>query len=169
VGTPTLHYVPVNTVTGAAPDDCFRVVGDHVRNAGGEMVLGWAIWEWPRVFIEAEFHAVWKRADGALLDVTPKRQPIRRILFLLDMRRKYEGRQVDNVRHPLSQDASVRRFCELGTKYHRALNQGDLANLHGTIRFEGEAARQLHLIERERADLQFKLAQKYGPWRPEGE
>jgi hypothetical protein len=60
-----------------------------VARDGGEILYGWAIWEWPRVFIEAEHHAVWSKG-GCLTDVTPQVPPADTILFLPDTERAYD-------------------------------------------------------------------------------
>jgi hypothetical protein len=42
---------------GATAQSCFYNVRACIEREGGEMLYGWSIWEWPRVFIEAEHHA----------------------------------------------------------------------------------------------------------------
>ena len=43
--------------------------------------MGWRIWEWYGVMIEAEFHTIWESSDGILHDITPAPQEIGRTLF----------------------------------------------------------------------------------------
>ena len=124
-------YVTCRPLPDAPVNDCFPIVDRQVASAGGESVIGWAVWEWPKVFIEAEFHAVWKQPDGSLLDIAPKVMPIPRILFIPDPQRVYRGRQVANVRRPLCNDKAVKRFCELSTLIFKELNAGALADVHG--------------------------------------
>ena len=59
-------------------------------------IYGWSVWEWPKVFIEAKFHAVWKQPDGSFLDIAPKSLPIPRVLFIPDPRRVYLGSPAQN-------------------------------------------------------------------------
>ena len=53
-------------------NECFPLVDEYISNHGGERILGWAIWELPGLFIEAEFHAVWKAPAGELIDLSPR-------------------------------------------------------------------------------------------------
>ena len=163
VTEPQPVYVPVRPLAGAPENECFSILPRHVAQHGGEQVIGWAIWEWPRVYIEAEFHAVWRQPDGELLDPTPKIAPIPRILFLQDPRRAYNGRQVDNIRKPLDRDPAIKRFCDLSTAMHREQNRGELADYHGPIVFTETMQR----IDRERQELGMLLQRRYGRNPPE--
>lgn len=49
---------------------CYWNVDAISRIAGGEMVLGWQIHWWPEIFVVAIHHAIWKRRDSFLVDVT---------------------------------------------------------------------------------------------------
>ena len=155
---PAPIYVPVRPVSGAPANECFSIVPQHIAAHGGDQVFGWTIWEWPGVLIEAEFHCAWRQPDGVLLDITPKSAPIPRILFLPDSRRTYKGRQVNNVRKPRNHDPAVKRFCELCSRLHRALNEGELADYHGAVELSKEATRD----ELEREKLQRVLNRRYG-------
>ncbi len=99
------------------------------------MQYGWTIWYLPGVLMEAEFHAVWLSSDGDYLDVSP--HPIHlhpeRILFLPDPNTAYRGRQIDNVRIPLSKDPKVREFKRHNEEKFRLLNEGELADQHGPV------------------------------------
>lgn len=54
---------------------------------GGEMMYGWIIWEDKKKgFIEAEYHAVIRR-DGILLDITPRVDNEKHVLFVPDCKR----------------------------------------------------------------------------------
>lgn len=82
-------------VVGASPPIFVRVVDDQyglygfcntgvlekVRNDGGQICFGWTIWEWPGVFLTAEFHSLWVDPDGQYADITPKPQQEPRIVF----------------------------------------------------------------------------------------
>jgi hypothetical protein len=50
---------------GWEPNYCFFCVRERVRCDGGRIHLGWAIWEWPGVDLEAERHAVFAPADDS--------------------------------------------------------------------------------------------------------
>jgi hypothetical protein len=77
------RFVEISPEPGSKPNECFSNVETKIKDDGGELVYGWAIWEWPRVFVEAEHHAVW-RNGGGLVDVTPHVPLSERILFLPD-------------------------------------------------------------------------------------
>jgi hypothetical protein len=63
---------------------CFDGVLEKVRHDGGGIRLGWAFWEWPNAFLNAEFHAVWGDPAGRLVDITPKPLGEKTILFAPD-------------------------------------------------------------------------------------
>lgn len=127
-------YVDVTPDSEAAPNQCFPNTAKRVAESGGCVVHGWQVWEWLDVLVEAEFHGVWQRPDGSLVDITPKECPIARILFLPDPRRHFEGRQVDNVRLPLTNDPNVIEFIALSEERYRIMNKGDRADQSGLVR-----------------------------------
>lgn len=49
---------------------CFVNVEQAIAKSGGRAIYGQAIWQVPRVYIEAEFHCVWENDAGEMLDVT---------------------------------------------------------------------------------------------------
>jgi len=61
-------------------DDCFPIVAEQVAAEGGQQVFGWALWELPGVFIEAEFHSVWQSPAGELVDIVPRVRPFVSVL-----------------------------------------------------------------------------------------
>jgi hypothetical protein len=133
VAKPEPRYVPLEPIESAEPDSCFELVPSHVAKNGGAMSIGWSVWEWPQVFIEAEFHAIWVCPDGREVDITPKKIPQRRILFLPDPHRMYEQFQRDNIRKPLCRDKDVTRMIEIARLMHAELNAGELKHYHGTV------------------------------------
>jgi hypothetical protein len=52
--------------------NCYWNVNSKIESSGGEMVLGWQLTYWPKRFIEAMHHAIWRTPEGDLLDVTEK-------------------------------------------------------------------------------------------------
>jgi hypothetical protein len=67
----TPQVITISTEAGAKPLRCFWNVRERVAKSGGEIVFGWALFEWPHLFWEAQHHAVWKRPDEQLVDITP--------------------------------------------------------------------------------------------------
>jgi hypothetical protein len=139
------------------PDECFHVVKQHVAINGGRQVFGWSIWEWPGVFLEAEFHSVWETPHGVLIDITPKQMLFDSITFLLDPKKHYEGHQVDNVRKPLINSLLVRRFIEVNNEIFNALNKG-------AAKYQMKVARspELDKMYLHQKNLYLKLLEKFG-------
>jgi hypothetical protein len=155
-------YVPIEPDDQAKQDSCFPNVEQHVRANGGACVVGWAIWEWNPIFIEAEFHAIWRAPDGRLSDITPKMKRMPRILFLEDHNRQVSQGQVNNKRRSLCRDKDVSRYLNLFTLRFKEMNRGHLAR-SATCPLTSN----LISINREIALLQTKLVERYGPWTSE--
>lgn len=101
-------FVRCDTSPSAVPQHCFDNVAATVAARGGDSQHGWKIREWPGVYLEAEFHAVWRRPDGTLIDVSPSDDDP--ILFHLDSKRIYDGVRVPNILRALSGDETVLDF-----------------------------------------------------------
>jgi hypothetical protein len=112
-------YVPIHPEPNAQIGECFFNVQEKVAASGGDIVYGWNIWEWPRVYIEAEHHAVWRSPDGDLIDVTPQPDGEGRILFLPDQDKVYdwEGhKRTDNRRQAIADDPLVEEYLKLSAE-----------------------------------------------------
>lgn len=120
-------YVKFEPLAGEPMRECFSIVPKQIESQGGVQRIGWAIWYLRGILIEAEFHCVWEREDGVLVDLTPRRRCYKRTLFLPDPSRQYEGVQVNNIRQALSKDPLVHRFLWLKDEFFRITNEGDLA------------------------------------------
>lgn len=128
-------YLDIEKVEDTEINDCYYNVQNFIKKNGGSIQYGWQIWETlPDVMCEAEFHAVWVDKKGNFRDITPKSIPnIKRILFLPDPARKYEGKQIDNFRVALKDDPIVHRFIEVSELFFLELNKGKLADYHGPL------------------------------------
>lgn len=105
-------YLRVDPDPDCVALSCFANVQRKVDREGGSTQVGWAIWIWPRVFIEAEHHAVYAPPGGApWRDITPGDQAVRRRLFLPDDSATYgdadRGAWRDNIRVALADDPLV--------------------------------------------------------------
>ena len=49
----------------------------------------------PSAYVEGAFHAVWRRPDGALIDVTPRKDGLNETLFLVDTKMSWQGEDVE--------------------------------------------------------------------------
>ena len=139
-------YVDVTPIAGAPINECFPLVAERINELGGSAVLGWSIWEWPTLFVEGEFHAVWKTSTGDLVDITPKAASISRILFLPGPNSQYEGRLVRNTRVPIANHRPVLQFIAACEAEYELLNRGDRADRHGMIRLSDAEAKEMQQI-----------------------
>lgn len=106
--------------------ECFQNVATQVEEKGGEVVHGWLIWDWPAVFTEAEFHAVWKSPDGTLHDITPAFDGDQKVVFLRDNSREFRDRRVDSIRVAASGNRIINDFIKLCEANH--LRYGQVRN-----------------------------------------
>ena len=160
------EYVDVLPLLGAPANECFVLVEDQARNAGGESVIGWALWELPGLFIEAEFHAVWRNPDGEMVDISPKTRQTQRILFLPDPSARYDGRQVNNLRHAISRDPDVSAYLQAFDDEFEFLNRGERALQHGELRLNDRDAIEYGNIERRLETLHMRLLPRFPSFGP---
>jgi hypothetical protein len=152
------RFVDVRLAEGAVRGDCVGNVAKQVARHGGEALVGWAVWEWPHVFIEAELHVIWRAPDGAELDVSPPGAALARTLFLPDAARSFDGGMVDNRRKPLCRDPDVKRFLQLAARMTRYRFEAEAND----GRLKGERA-QAFLGEKAQYERVGKLLQsRYG-------
>jgi hypothetical protein len=132
-------YVPVAPDADATAHNCFINVPNKIKKVGGRQVIGWAIWLWPQMYIEAEFHCVWISPDGLLIDITPKDKPTHKVFFLPDSTKKYDGQQVNNIRQAITNNGLIEDLFLVSDAiyYHtRYRNQGT----GNKVTFKGEDA-----------------------------
>lgn len=157
---------PVRTqpMEGEAQRDCFLTVEKQVARLGGERVIGWAIWEVPGVFVEAEFHAVWRSPEGEMLDITPRPHPLSHIVFARDSNRKYQGLQIDNFRKPLVLDMDLLQLHGLYRQRFAIQNSGKRAYQYGEdINWTRAERAQLYSVADQIAQLESMLMLRYLP------
>jgi hypothetical protein len=128
-------FVELKPETNATPNECFPNVAKKIKEEGGSQVIGWQIWQ-TKNLIEAEFHAVWKSRNDELIDITPKPFHCSQILFIQDIKRHYNGTQVDNIRINVSGDALVDDLILVCESIFKIENKGSRAfkyelDLHG--------------------------------------
>ncbi|WP_157489195.1 zinc chelation protein SecC [Lysobacter sp. Root916] len=152
--------IPCRPLHAENINDCFEIVSKHISQQGGSEVIGWAIWEWPSVMVEAEFHSVWKSPEGELICLAPRPIPFDEITFLPSAAARYEGRQVDNVRHPLSKDNDIVRFIFLAKQRFALFNRGERAYQHGAILLRESEVKELNRIEKEMHALHKRLSRR---------
>lgn len=157
-------FLPIVPESGCQPGDCFHNVRRKTETAGGHIQFGWAIWEWPNVYIEAEHHAVHVSADGrAFSDITPSGlEGFTHRLFLPDDTATYdfdnEGVRKDNHRVALTNDILVQQFFRTAREHVRIMNS--LPGI-GEVAVDRRTALQLATLEQENARLCFEIAMKH--------
>ncbi|MEZ5632417.1 MAG: hypothetical protein R3F09_17130 [Burkholderiaceae bacterium] len=154
------RVTPCRPILNKPYNDCFNVVLEQVTNHGGQQIIGWAIWELPGVFIEAEFHAVWQSPEGELVDVVPRVRPFTHISFLPDASRTYKNRQVDNIRRQLVVDNDVKQFLFLCRRRFEILNAGQRALQHEVLLPKAEL-RELERNDKLAMRLERRIHKRY--------
>lgn len=100
-------YVEVNADPRSLINEYFPNVDAHIKEYGGQSVLGRCIWQRVNVLIEAEAHAIWKSPSGDMVDVTPHNNGEDSILFLVDPKMTYDGNCIPNIRKALTSSQLV--------------------------------------------------------------
>ena len=109
----SVRYIDLQPENYCSPSHCFQNVREKVLRDGGSEVIGWAIWRYDNILIEAEAHSVWRSSEGRFIDVTPQSGGEKEILFLEDNSLSYEGKQIDNIRMPLTDSKLVEEYIGL--------------------------------------------------------
>ncbi|MCB1208280.1 MAG: hypothetical protein KDK97_03080 [Verrucomicrobiales bacterium] len=152
-------YVDCSPLKAKPVCECFPIVAEYVEKHGGVRELGWSIYMWPKVFIEAELHAVWRDLDGVRHDISPHQIPMKRILFLPDPAATYgETHQVNNRRKALSNDSNVKRFIDAANGIYAEENRGEFAKKDHFV-----TTPRWRKLQQEKLVCEMKLIQKYGP------
>lgn len=159
-------FIDVNPGTNDEVNECTNNVARRVMEQGGKEILGWKIWEWYGLMIEAEFHVVWQSADGTLHDITPCLSESDRVLFLPDVSLRYEGKQISNIRRPLVKDPRVKEFIKVNEAIFGLMNRGEREFQHGVITLSGKEANEKRSLDLRSAQLLFNI-QKSTPSRNE--
>lgn len=142
---------------GEELNNCFPLVESKVAVSGGTSVLGWHIRE-SKLLVEAIFHAVWKREDGELIDISPKPVPTKEILFIQDASASYEGRQVDNIRLNILGNRLVDDLIEICEASYRLQNKGERAYQHA-LTLKGKDAQAHKIFENAKPMLEIMVLQ----------
>jgi len=109
-------FINIDPSDDAELEECFRNIKNHVNSYGGEIVYGWNIFVWPRVWVEFEAHSMLRKIDGSLRDITPRRDGEGIVLFLQDDSAEYKGLRRDNLRFSLSQSPLVKELMSAASE-----------------------------------------------------
>ena len=96
------------------PGRSFQNVAAMVRKLGGSVQHGWRLREQSMAYVEGQFHAVWRRLDGALIDVTPRADGLTEIIFLPDSKLVWTGDDIEPRRMMLNLQPC---YCGSGMPY----------------------------------------------------
>lgn len=152
-------FVPLISLPDVEMNNCFSIVEEHINENGGKQIFGWCIHVWRQVMIEVEFHSVWETPEGKLIDITPKRESGKEIVFIPDPEKTYNGQQMNNIRKQLTTDPDAKRFIELFDEHFRITNEGDLAKQHGLIKI---GTGEYNSLAKEIITVESRLKRKYG-------
>ncbi len=100
--------------------DCFGNVEDYMENNCGSIQYGWIIWDdIDNCLLDAEFHAVWVNEKSECVDITPKKDGEKEILFIPDSIRKDEGGVTSNILWCYKIKTGINKSCPCmsGKKY----------------------------------------------------
>ncbi len=106
----------------AAKHACFDNAANHVAEHGGSIQHGWLIWEWTGILLEADFHAVWRRPDSSLLDVSVNNDNATRVLFAPDRTRQFNSKMVPAVMRPLGRNPLIRTYISMRGRFEAAVS-----------------------------------------------
>jgi len=142
-GTPV--FIPSVPMRRGRASFCFDNVAERVREKGGEIAYGWAIWHIPGLYFEAEHHGVWRNMLGNLIDVSPQLGGRTRILFLEDPAAVYDAfAPRPNVQGADGDSPRAREVAELGNRRHALMTR---CRIPGTAQIELYETDQLELTE----------------------
>jgi len=154
-------FLEIEPELTAQVNDCFKNVEMFIELNGGNIQYGWTIWTWPRLFSEAEFHAVYVSDDGAMKDITPSVFNDKRRLFLPDNKAVYDGAQIQNIFQPLCDDSLVYNLDRLNQLYFHITNEGDLKYRSGKINSNEIDIEKINEINHMKSSILRDLSHKY--------
>ncbi|MHB8902023.1 MAG: hypothetical protein ACYC6Y_24970 [Thermoguttaceae bacterium] len=105
-------FVPVLAAPNAQPNAAHRNVEDTIGANGGGHAPGWLIWEMRGVLLNAERYICWRSPEGIVIDVSPKPDGEKRILFL-EGSDPWDGSRVCPATAPLVDDPPVLEYVRV--------------------------------------------------------
>ncbi len=105
-------FVPVLAASNATPNAAYENVEDTIRINGGEHAAGWLIWEMRGVLLNAERYTCWRSPEGDVIDVSPKPDGEKRILFL-ESPDPWGGSRVCPTTYSLVDDEPVKNYIKI--------------------------------------------------------
>lgn len=130
LGCTDIEFVEVHPDQDAKAMRCFLNIQAKIGRDGGSLVHGWAFWEHPKLFVDAEFHGCWRDPSGKLIDLTPHSDGEATILFAVDPKRIYEARNRPSIVRALNSAPEVRTFVELANAYNKYISNNTLPDVN---------------------------------------
>ena len=124
------EYIDVCPAPWASLNECFNNVSRMVKQYGGSMISGWAVWQRGNMLLDAEAHAIWRAPDGKLIDITPHSYNEKRILFLFDSSVCYQGITIPSHRQALTDSPLVAEFIRLYSERDHIMQTATLGNVY---------------------------------------
>ena len=116
------EFISIEPDPSALINKCIFNAERFARKHGGIVILGWKIYEWPRVLTQLIGHAVVHTEDGSLRCVTPDRDGESRILFLEDPSIEFDASdpmaRMPSRLVPETEHQDVRDFIEVARAVH---------------------------------------------------
>ena len=116
------------------PDNCHINVWVQCDKHGGKPQYGWIIGQdLKNNFLEARFHSVWLSPEGELIDLTPRNDNEKRIMFLPDPERVIMLSEYKNMPAVISYDTVkvVRGQVQTGLKQIKIVPQSEMIYKYG--------------------------------------
>jgi hypothetical protein len=141
-------FIPSVPISRAITSFCFDNVAQKVRDMGGSIAYGWAIWHMSGLYFEAEHHAVWRNKLGNLIDVSPQMGGRKRLLFLPDDSAIYDPFALrPNIMAPDGDSERARQLVDLGNRRHALMIRCRVPGTAGILLYESD---QMELAEIDR-------------------
>ncbi|MCK4843249.1 MAG: SEC-C domain-containing protein [Methylococcales bacterium] len=121
-------FLNVTPANGAVKQECFGNVESYIKLYGGSIIYGWNVFVWPRVLVDLEFHAVWLSDDGEILDITPRSDEDRVVLFLPDDTLPYNGYMMPSLQFSLGKSPLVRDAIDAASVYNQVISDIHINN-----------------------------------------
>lgn len=118
------RYIDSRPFADSRPSFCFANVAEQINRLGGRITYGWAIWQVPGLYLEAEHHGVWQQNADTLIDVSPQFNSPSQILFLADQAAVFDpDRLRQNRFFPDGESAIAIEFARLAQQRVDILNK----------------------------------------------
>ncbi len=141
------QYINVQPWEKSKINDCVNNAKEYLKINKGNSVIGWAIWLHPHCMIEAEFHIIYQSDNGQLIDITPHKNNIDKILFMEDQSIKYNNCQISNIRKNISKSKLIDSVIDNWNEIFVIQNEGENKYKHGEIIIEGEKAERMMYLD----------------------